>query len=167
MTPRTVVKAAPASQSVGDFFEAIHDLRFSRIPLYEYVSLDQVLGYVLKVEMLAKCAAGELDTPLVMLKRDIIAVAEDSPILDLFNKFLAKREHIALVTGGFGGMAGIVTMEDVIETLIGVEIVDESDRATDMRKLARENWERRARRLGLTEQAELRPNGEGRLSETE
>jgi CBS domain containing-hemolysin-like protein len=160
MTPRTVVKAAPAEQSVADFFAANRDLRFSRIPLYENDSLDQVLGYVLKDQVLAKIATGESDAPLLSLGRDIVAVAEDSPIIELFNKFLATREHIALVTGAFGGMAGIVTMEDVIETLIGVEIVDESDGTTDMRTLARENWERRAKRFGLTEKAGVQPGGD-------
>lgn len=109
---------------------------------------------------MAKIAAGESDAPLLSLGRDIVTVTEDSPIIELFNKFLATREHIALVTGAFGGMAGIVTMEDVIETLIGVEIVDESDGTTDMRRLARENWERRAKRLGLTEQAGVQPDGD-------
>ena len=78
------------------------------------------------------------------------AVHDDHPIVDLFNLFLAEREQIALVVDEFGGMAGIVTMEDVIETLLGVEIVDESDHTEDMQLLARRNWERRAKRLGLT-----------------
>ncbi len=161
MTPRTVVKAATAAQSTGEFFAANRDLRFSRIPVYENESLDEVVGYVLKDEVLAKIAAGESDAPLSFLRRDIVAVAEDSPIIELFNRFLATREHIALVTGGFGGMAGIVTMEDVIETLIGVEIVDESDRTADMRRLARENWQRRAKRLGLTEPSGAETEGDG------
>ena len=160
MTPRTVVKAAPAGQSIGEFFAANRDLRFSRIPVYENESLDEVVGYVLKDEVLAKIAAGESDAPLLSLRRDIIAVAEDSPIIELFNRFLATREHIVLVTGGFGGMAGVATMEDVIETLIGVEIVDESDHTADMRILARENWQRRAKRLGLTEQNAVQADGE-------
>ena len=160
MTPRTVVKAATAAQSTGEFFAANRDLRFSRIPVYENESLDEVVGYVLKDEVLAKIAAGESDAPLSFLRRDIVAVAEDSPIIELFNRFLATREHIALVTGGFGGMAGIVTMEDVIETLIGVEIVDESDRTADMRRLARENWQRRAKRLGLTEPDRAQTEGD-------
>ena len=87
---------------------------------------------------------------LATLRRYIVTVHDDHPIVDLFNLFLAEREQIALVVDEFGGMAGIVTMEDVIETLLGVEIVDESDHTEDMQLLARRNWERRARRLGLT-----------------
>ena len=85
----------------------------------------------------------------ISLKREIIAVPFDFPILELFNRFLSSREQIALVLDEFGGMDGIVTMEDVIETLLGVEIVDESDKTVDMQVLARRSWERRARRVGL------------------
>lgn len=153
MTPRVVVEDAPADQSVGEFLEANPKPRFSRIPLYENDSRDQVVGYLLKDEVLAKMLAGESDAKLLTLRRDIVTVAEDAPIIGLFNSLLGKREHIALVRGPFGGVAGIVTMEDVIETLIGIEIVDESDQTTDMRALARKNWKRRAGRLGLVEQA--------------
>ena len=152
MTPRTVVKAASARQSIREFAGQNPDLRFSRIPLFENDSHDQVIGYLLKDDLLARMVDGDPDAELHTLKRDIITVAEDYPIIDLFNRFLGTREHIALVMGAFGGMAGIVTMEDVIETLIGVEIVDESDQTADMRALARENWQRRASRLGLVEQ---------------
>ncbi len=154
MTPRIVVEAAPVSQSIADFLAAKPTPRFSRIPLYENDSRDQVVGYMLKDDLLARSVAGETGDELSTLRRDILTVDEDYPIIDLFNRFLTQREHIALVTGAFGGMAGIVTMEDVIETLLGVEIVDESDQATDMRVLARRCWERRAGRLGLLPQAE-------------
>ncbi|HKK79183.1 MAG TPA: CBS domain-containing protein, partial [Phaeodactylibacter sp.] len=76
------------------------------------------------------------------------------PLPDLFNRMMEKREHIALVVDEFGGMAGIVTMEDVIETLLGIEIVDEQDNIEDMQMLARRNWEKRAEVLGLLEELE-------------
>ena len=98
---------------------------------------------------MADIVDGHTDKPLVSLKREIIAVPYDFPILDLFNRFLGTHEQIALVVDEFGGMDGIVTMEDVIETLLGVEIVDESDRTADMQVLARRSWEQRARRVGL------------------
>jgi CBS domain containing-hemolysin-like protein len=150
MTPRTVVESASACQTISEFFEQNRDLRFSRIPLYEKDSRDHVIGYLLKDELLAKIVDGAAqDAELRELRRDIIAVQEEHPIVELFNRFLSSREHIALVVDQFGGMSGIVTLEDVIETLIGVEIVDESDHAPDMQVLARRSWERRAKRLGL------------------
>jgi len=149
MTPRMVVRAASACQSIGEFFEGNRDLRFSRIPLYENDSRDHVIGYFLKDELLDAVVDGRRDAELRSLLRKIMVVPEGHPIVDLFNRFLAEREHIALVVDEFGGMAGIVTMEDVIETLLGIEIVDESDHTTDMQLLARRSWDRRAKRLGL------------------
>ncbi len=81
------------------------------------------------------------------------------PIPDLFNRFLKDREHIVLVVDEFGGMSGIVTMEDVIETLLGLEIVDESDRVADIRALARKDWEKRAKSMGLLDAPSTQPSG--------
>jgi len=149
MTPRTVVEVASSDETIGEFVGRHSSLRFSRIPLYENDRHDHIVGYVLKDELLSRMVDGEQDLPLCKLRRDIVAVPEDYPIVQLLNTFLNKREHIALVVDQFGGMAGIATMEDLIETLLGVEIVDESDSTPDMQTLARRNWERRARRIGL------------------
>ena len=149
MTPRTVVRSSRSTETLGEFFAKNREQRFSRIPLYENESRDQVIGYVLKDQVLASIVDGHTERPLESLKREIIAVPEDYPILELFNRFLSAHEQIALVVDEFGGTDGIVTMEDVIETLLGIEIVDESDRTVDMQVLARRSWERRARRVGL------------------
>ncbi len=153
MTPRTVVRSSKSTETLGEFYSENRELRFSRVPLYENDSPDQVIGYVLKDQVLADIVDGHTDKPLSLLKREIIAVPNDYPILELFNRFLGAHEQIALVVDEFGGMDGIVTMEDVIETLLGVEIVDESDRTVDMQVLARRSWERRARRVGLIVEA--------------
>ena len=81
--------------------------------------------------------------------REILTVPENLPITSLFNNLIEKREHIALVAGEFGGVSGVVTLEDVIETMLGLEIVDELDEHTDMQARARENWKIRARKKGL------------------
>jgi CBS domain containing-hemolysin-like protein len=157
MTPRTVVTSVSVHETIGSCFAKNRDQRFSRIPLYENDSLDHIVGYMLKDELLARMAEGAADAEVGVLRRDIVTVKEDHPIVELFNVFLAEREQIALVVDDFGGMAGIVTMEDVIETLLGVEIVDESDDTEDMQQLARRNWERRARRLDLLDAIERAP----------
>lgn len=161
MTPRTVVRSSSATETLGEFFDKNREHRFSRIPLYENESRDQVIGYVLKDQILAGMLDGDTEEPLVSLKREIIAVPEDYPILELFNRFLSAHEQIALVVDEFGGTDGIVTMEDIIETLLGVEIVDESDRTVDMQVLARRSWEQRARRAGLIVESTPEPESDG------
>jgi len=153
MTPRTVVRSASSEETLGEFFETNREQRFSRIPLYEGNTRDHVIGYVLKDQVLAAMVDGRSHEKLSTLKRDIIAIPSSYPILELFNRFLFSREQIALVVDEFGGMHGIVTMEDVVETLLGIEIVDETDKAVDMQVLARRSWEQRARRLGLLVEA--------------
>ncbi|HEY5775026.1 MAG TPA: CBS domain-containing protein, partial [Xanthomonadales bacterium] len=151
MTPRTVVKVASEEQTIKTFYKAAGELPFSRIPLYEGVIKEHISGYCLKAELLDCLVKGYGDRPLGTIKRNILAVHEYFPISSLFDRFLEKREHIALVVDEYGGMAGIVTMEDVMETLLGMEITDESDSTDDMQALARKKWEQRARRIGLIE----------------
>lgn len=153
MTPRTVVVAADEQTTVHDFHKAHPNLRFSRIPLFKE-SKDNISGYVLKDQLLtrlvAQLEAGQDDmASLLELRRDITVVQQHEPITKLFNDFTEKREHIALVVDEFGGMAGIVTMEDVLETLLGLEIVDESDKTVDMQAMARKQWKARAAAMGL------------------
>lgn len=152
MTPRTVVIAAAEETTLQAFHDKYPALQFSRIPTYHEGSKDRVTGYFLKDALLTHLLDGKGDETLSKLRRDIMVVNEAFPITELYNRFLEKREHIALVVDEFGGMAGIVTMEDVIETLLGLEIVDEFDNTVDMQKLARENWKKRAKTLGLIEE---------------
>nr|MBX2879922.1 DUF21 domain-containing protein [Granulosicoccus sp.] len=156
MTPRTVMIAADQQTTIRAFHDQHPHLRFSRIPVYES-SQDHITGYVLKDEVLKKLVDNNGDEPLSTIKREVLAVKEDFPIPDLFNHFTEKREHIAMVVDEFGGTAGLVTMEDVIETLLGLEIVDEQDNTADMQALARKQWEVRARNIGLLEPDERLP----------
>ncbi len=150
MTPRTVVKAAGQEEHIADFYQANQQLQFSRIPVFKE-SKDHINGFVLKDDILSSIIQQNGDAPLKDIMREIMIINEQMPLPDLFNRLIEKREHIALVVDEFGGMAGIVTMEDVIETLLGLEIVDEQDNIEDMQSLARKNWEKRARGLGLIE----------------
>lgn len=149
MTPRTVVKAANADMPVKQFFEHNPNIPFSRLPVYQGNDTDHIIGYVRKDELLAALALDQTNQNIHAFKRDILVIHDKFTLPNVFNQFIERREHIALVTDEFGSFQGIVTMEDVIETLLGLEIVDELDKNVDMQLLARKNWEKRAKELGL------------------
>ena len=148
MTPRIVVNTASEEITVREFQNVNSNLPHSRIPVYREKN-DNITGYVLRDDILLNLAETQDHILLKALRRDIVVVHRTVPIPDLLDTFLIKKEHMALVVDEFGGMEGIVTMEDIIETLLGLEIVDESDYEADMQALARSNWERRAKRLGI------------------
>ncbi|WP_108868039.1 CNNM domain-containing protein [Aquimarina aquimarini] len=148
MTPRSVLKIAPEDQNIADFFEANKALRFSRVPVYKD-NPDHITGYVLKDEVYKEMAEDHHDKVLGDLRRQLFVVDRNVAVPDLFEQLVEQREHMALVVDEYGSVSGLVTMEDVIETLLGLEIVDESDTDANMQDLARKNWENRARRLGI------------------
>ncbi|MCK8523144.1 CNNM domain-containing protein [Aquimarina sp. D1M17] len=150
MTPRTVMKIASEETTVEEFFNENQNLRFSRIPVFKD-NADNITGQVLKDEIFKEMANQNGHKTLADIKRPIIFTTRNLPIPDLFNELIQTKNHIALVVDEYGSVNGLVTMEDVIETLLGLEIVDESDTETDMQVLARKNWENRARRLGILE----------------
>jgi CBS domain containing-hemolysin-like protein len=146
MTPRTVVFALQQDQTVGDVLREHPNMVFSRIPIYGD-SIDDVQGQVLRVDVLLAAAQGRLDQKLASLRRPISSVEADLPLRDLLDQLTADRSHIVLVVDSYGGLQGVVTLEDALETLIGLEIMDEADKVEDMRALAREKWEERRKRL--------------------
>ena len=147
MTPRTVVAVALEEETIEHYFAQGKRQRFSRVPTINE-SKDHITGYVLKLDLLTALVEGRGSEPVASLRRDIVAVHESFGITELFSTLRERQEHIAVVMDDFGGMAGIVTMEDVIETLLGLEIVDETDATTDMRVLAQRHRTRRAKALG-------------------
>ncbi|WP_375241488.1 CNNM domain-containing protein [Lacinutrix sp.] len=150
MTPRTVMKAESDETTVEDFFNKNLNLRFSRVPLYSGTE-DNINGLVLKDEIFKEMALGNGTKKLSELKRDIIIVNRDMAIPILFEQLVETRNHMALVIDEYGTVSGLVTMEDVIETLLGLEIMDESDNVSDLQHQARKNWEARAKKLGIIE----------------
>ncbi|MCP4353770.1 MAG: HlyC/CorC family transporter [Desulfobacterales bacterium] len=148
MTPRTVVFALQENMTIAEFFDRHHHTPFSRIPIYNE-NRDDITGFVLKDEILLAQARDLNDSKLHEFRREIKAIASSDSLSELFEFLLDRREHIVLVMDEYGGMEGIVTLEDVIETLLGLEIVDEADKTVDMQALARALWEKRAKRMGL------------------
>lgn len=148
MTPRPVVAALRDDTRVTDALADSRAAPFSRIPVYRD-DIHDADAFVLRADLLQREALGEGDTPVRALARPIRPVPEGMPLTGLLDFLLDHRQHIALVVDEYGATRGVVTMEDVVETLLGQEIVDESDRVTDMQRLARKRWESRAAAHGL------------------
>lgn len=150
MTPRAVMKIASENRKIREFFEENPKMSFSRIPVYGE-NMDHIDGFVLKDNILEELVNENGEIPLSEIKREILVTKRSTPIPQLFETFIARREHIALVVDEYGSVSGLVTMEDIIETLLGLEIIDESDGVADLQDLARKNWETRAKRTGVLE----------------
>lgn len=156
MTPRTVMFSLEENTTVRDAVAERGAMIFSRIPIWKE-SPDQMTGYILKDQLLLRAARDELDVPVHSFAREALMVPDTIPLPSLFEKLLDNREHIAIVVDEYGGTDGVVTMEDVLETLIGLEIVDEMDSVQDMRAMARAKWEARAKHTGSDPTEPLEP----------
>lgn len=154
MTPRTVVTATTEEQTISDYYNGQTSKQFSRIPTFSEGNMDSITGYVLRIDVIEALLDGRGDEALSTLVRNIVAVNESHAITDLFRTLTQRKEHIAVVLDEFGGMDGIITMEDIIETLLGMEIVDETDTDIDMRVLAQRHREKRAKALNALETTE-------------
>ena len=148
MTPRTVVFALQRDMTLDDVMEKHPEMPFSRIPIFGE-NRDDVSGFVLKTDILVQKLQGHGDKKLSELSRDIFAVPEDASLELVSEQLLEHKLHLLLVLDEYGGLAGVVSLEDVVETLIGIEIVDEADQIDDLRHLAREKWRERMQRLGI------------------
>ena len=151
MTPRTVIQIASEETTIASFYDKNKNLKFSRIPIYS-TTQDEIQNYFLKDNLLEAIIKGNGSQTLKSISRPLIITKRNTPIPKLFELFISKREHIALVVDEYGSASGIVTQEDVIETLLGLEIMDESDNVADLQLLARKSWENRTKKMGLPNQ---------------
>ena len=152
MTPRTVIEHLPEAMTIGDAVAGRESFPFSRLPLTRG-SLDEVTGFVLVREMLLASLKGRGGEPLSAIRRELTRVPHTTDLDALFDLLAENGQHIALVEDAYGGTAGLVTLEDALETLLGVEIVDEHDREADMQALAMRRYARRS----LGERADADP----------
>ena len=148
LTPRVVVSAADEDTALTDFPGIEQLQQFSRIPIYSG-NPDHITGYVFRQSVYEKLSEDDAGLQLKDIKREIVVVYESYPLIRLWETLLSKKEHIALIVDEYGGMAGIVTMEDIIETLLGFEIVDETDTVADMQEYAKEKWDRKKEEYNL------------------
>lgn len=148
MTPRSVMLSFEENKTVAELLVDRPKLTFSRLPIYDG-DLDNITGFVLKTDMLLAKVNHAVHKPLTQFKREITFVFSKMKLFDLLEFMLKNRIHIAITVGEYGEVKGLVTLEDVFETLLGLEIVDEIDRVEDMQALARQMMDRRVERLGM------------------
>jgi CBS domain containing-hemolysin-like protein len=148
MTPRVVVAVADEKLSLEEFLKNKDYLKFSRIPIYSEND-ENITGYVFRQTVFEKLAEDHYELKLKDIKRDIVIVPNSMILYNLWEKLLENKEHIALIVDEYGGLDGIVTMEDIIETLLGLEIIDETDTIVDMQKYARDRWKEREAKYNL------------------
>ncbi|MGL4400826.1 MAG: CNNM domain-containing protein [Luteolibacter sp.] len=149
MTPRPVIFALPEAMLLTEFVKIIEEKPFSRIPVYRGTR-DEITGFVIRGEVLLAHLKDVDDTAtLADVKRPITVAAEDTPVDQLFQRFISERIQITLVVDEFGTTVGIVSFEDIIETIFGFEIMDEKDKVADLQVHARNLWKERARKMGI------------------
>lgn len=148
MTPRMVVSALQKEMTVTEALNAREKMPFSRMPIYD-TNLDGIVGFVLREDLLMAQGDGRGQVKIIEFRREISSVPANTPLSSLLETLLQERRHIALVVGEYGENKGLVTLEDVMETLLGNEILDEGDKIEDMQQLARQLWAKRAQKLGI------------------
>ena len=158
MTPSSVVEMAEESMTLKEFYQHADYSNYSRIPIYNEENDDFIKGFVLKQDILEKLSEDKFNMRLSEIARPILTFQETESLSKIWETLLEKKEHISVIIDEYGCFRGIVTMEDVIETMLGTEIVDEKDTVTDMQELARERWEEQK-----MEMQELQEENESKL----
>lgn len=159
MTPSSVVEMAEESMTLKEFYQHADYSNYSRIPIYNEENDDFIKGFVLKQDILEKLSEDKFNMRLSEIARPILTFQETESLSKIWETLLEKKEHISVIIDEYGCFRGIVTMEDVIETMLGTEIVDEKDTVTDMQELARERWEEQK-----MEMQELQEENEEKIS---
>ena len=145
MTPRNVMVVANEEQTLEAFWQAHQPLPYSRIPVYQEKP-DHITGMFLKDQLLEELAGDQNQMALKEIRRDILHVNDSEPLPKLLDHLVTSKQHIAMVYDQYGSVVGLVTMEDIFETLMGLEIMDETDTVENLQRYARQQWEARAKK---------------------
>lgn len=146
MTPRVVASIAPETMTFREYYEDEAYEHHSRIPVYGD-SPDYITGYVLRSDILEELTEDKFDVMLGDVRRDISFFNEEMSISEIWENMLQRKEQIGIVIDEYGSFSGILTLEDIIETIFGLEIIDENDEVTDMQQYAKDRWEKRQKRF--------------------
>ena len=136
MTPRSVMFALQEKETVGSVIEKHSPIAFSRIPVFNK-DLDNITGIVNRYTLVDKQGQDDFNVKMNQMMKSIHSINETTSVADALDLFVRRRQQMFIVTEEFGTTTGLITLEDAIETLLGVEIVDEHDNVVDMRKLAK------------------------------
>lgn len=147
MTPSVVVEMVPGNMTIREFYDS--ENTHSRILVYDEENDEYVVGYVLRQEVLEKMAEDKFSTTLNDILRPVLRFSEEDSVSDIWETLIEKKEHISVILDEYGSLRGIVTMEDVIETMLGHEIVDEKDEVVDMQEYAKEQWEKAQKEMEI------------------
>lgn len=158
MTPRTVVVAFLEDTLVREVVETNPSLPYSRLPIYKD-NIDNITGFVLRHELYHASASDQANSPLKALRREIGVVPETKSVSSVLDDFITKQQHIMIVIDEYGGTAGILTMEDTIETMLGIEITDESDLVADLRAMAEQRFRRQQQLLHYVQPPDQQTEG--------
>ena len=142
MTPRVVANIAPESMTLKQFYKQEELSHNSRIPVYQDTP-ESISGYVMRNDVLENLAEDKFDMTLKSIKRKIAAFHEETSVSDVWESLLRTKDQIALIIDDYGCFQGIITLEDIIETILGMEIIDENDTITDMQQYAKDRWLKR------------------------
>lgn len=148
MTPRVVVITANEEMTLQEFLKNKEFLHFSRIPIYQG-NRENITGYIFREVVFEKLAEDQFDLKLKDIRRDIVQFPENLTLFDAWEELLQKKEQISLITDEYGGMDGITTLEDIIESLLGFEIVDEKDKVEDMQQYAVKRWKEKQKKYEM------------------
>ena len=147
MTPSVVVEMVPGNMTIREFYDS--ENTHSRILVYDEDNDEYITGYVLRQEVLEKMAENKFSATLNDILRPVLRFSEEDSVSDIWEILLEKKEHISVILDEYGSLRGIVTMEDVIETMLGHEIVDEKDEVVDMQEYAKEQWEKAQKEMEI------------------
>lgn len=145
MTPRSVILTLDENATLGELYDEHNPFQFSRIPVFNETS-DNITGFILKDAILENIAEDKHVRKTIEIKREVLFVEDSFTVAQLMDLLILKKQHLTMVADEYGTIVGLATMEDVIETLFGLEIIDESDKVADLQKLARDNWKKRSKK---------------------
>lgn len=154
MTPRVVAAVAPENMTLKDYYDSDKYDHFSRIPIYAE-SQEFITGYVLRDDALEELTEDQFQKTLGEIKRPLLYFNEEANMADIFDRMLQEKSQIGVVIDEYGCFQGVLTFEDVIETIFGFEIIDEMDVVTDMQQYARERWQQRQKKYRVLSQKEV------------